>query len=69
MIMARTRDAGDDDQHPKRLLTIPQLAHRWQVHPRTIRRKIEKNQIRVIRIGRAVRIHPDEAELGPDSTV
>jgi excisionase family DNA binding protein len=66
--MARHRDAGDDGQ-PDRLLTVDQLADYWQVHPRTIRRKIKKKQIPVIRIGRAVRIHPTVAKLGPEGTV
>jgi excisionase family DNA binding protein len=66
--MARNRDTGDDS-HPDQLLTVDQLANLWQVHPRTIRRKIKKKQIPVIRIGRAVRIHPTVVELGPESTV
>jgi excisionase family DNA binding protein len=61
--MGRDRDRRD------RLLTVNQLADFWQVSPRTIRRKIQKKQIPVIRIGRAVRIHPETAELGPDGTV
>jgi excisionase family DNA binding protein len=53
--MARKRDDKDDGQ---RLLTVDQLADLWQVSPRTIRRMIKNGQIPVIRIGRAVRIHP-----------
>ena len=53
--MARKRDDSDDG---RRLLTVDQLADRWQVSPRTIRRMIKNGQIPVIRIGRAVRIHP-----------
>ena len=53
--MARKRDDRDDGQ---RLLTVDQLADLWQVSPRTIRRMIKNGQIPVIRIGRAVRIHP-----------
>jgi excisionase family DNA binding protein len=64
--MARNRDTSNDDQ---RLLTVNQLADRWNVHPRTIRRKIKKKRIQVIRIGRSVRIHPSVAELGQDDTV
>jgi excisionase family DNA binding protein len=67
--MARKDKSGTDRQHPERLLTVVQVADRWQVHPRTIRRKIEKKQIPVIRIGRTIRIHPKTAELGPNGTV
>ena len=56
--MARKRDDSDDRQ---RLLTVDQLADRWQVSPRTIRRMIKNGQIPVIRIGRSVRIHPRAA--------
>jgi excisionase family DNA binding protein len=64
--MSRNRSTGDDGQ---RLLKVNQLADRWQVHPRTVRRKIKKKQIPVIRIGRTVRIHPSVADLGPDATI
>jgi excisionase family DNA binding protein len=37
-------------------LTVAQLAEMWQVSQRTIRRRIKEGQIRVVRIGRAVRI-------------
>jgi excisionase family DNA binding protein len=56
--MARKRDDSDDG---RRLLTVDQLADRWQVSPRTIRRMIKNGQIPVIRIGRSVRIHPRAA--------
>lgn len=52
-----------------RLLTVDQLADRWNVHPRTIRRKIKDEKIKIVRIGRSVRIHPSVAELGPDDTI
>jgi hypothetical protein len=41
----------------------------WQISSRTVRRRIAKKLIRVIRIGRAVRIHPKTAELGPGDTI
>jgi excisionase family DNA binding protein len=53
----------------ERLLTVDQLADIWQVSPRTIRRMIKKNKIRVRRIGRAIRIPPDEAERDPDNAL
>jgi excisionase family DNA binding protein len=64
--MYRNRGAGDDGQ---RLLTVDEVAERWRVHPRTIRRMIKDKKIKVIHIGRAVRIHPSVADLGPDETV
>ena len=53
----------------QQLLTVKELADRWNVHPRTIRRKIEAKKIKPIRIGRSVRIHPSVADLGPDDTI
>jgi excisionase family DNA binding protein len=38
------------------LLTVQQVAGDWQVSQRTIRRMIADGRLRVIRIGRAVRI-------------
>jgi excisionase family DNA binding protein len=66
--MSRKRD-GDDGQQPHWLLTVPQLAARWGVHQRTIRRMIKGKKIKVIRLGRNVRIHPSVADLGPDATL
>ena len=66
--MTRRSDAGDDGEQPKPLLTVDQLAERWNVHPRTIRRMIKKQKIPVIRIEGCVRIHPSVAELGPGDT-
>jgi excisionase family DNA binding protein len=65
--MARKR--ADGEKQPDRLLTVDQLADRWQVHPRTIRRKIKSKKIKVIRIGRAIRIDPKVADLGPDGAI
>ncbi len=41
------------------LLTVRQVAARLQVSPRTVRRLIGDERLRAIRIGRAVRVHPD----------
>ena len=57
--MARKRDDRDDG---RRLLTVDQLADLWQVSPRTIRLMIKNGKIPMIRIGRAVRIHPRDTE-------
>ena len=61
--MARNDDNGEDGQ---RLLTVDQLANRWQVSPRTIRRMIKDKRIKVKRIGRAIRIDPKIADRWPD---
>ena len=63
--MPKPTDAAPDQP----LLTVNQTAARWNVDPRTIRRKIKDKKIKVIRIGRSVRIHPSVAELGPDDTI
>jgi excisionase family DNA binding protein len=41
---------------PQQLLTVGELAKRWKVSTRTIRRQIASGEITVVRIGRAVRI-------------
>jgi excisionase family DNA binding protein len=42
--------------------TIRELAARWRVDPRTVRRKIKLGELRAVRIGRQLRVSPDEAE-------
>jgi excisionase family DNA binding protein len=56
--------SDDPADHAQRMMTVDQLADVWQVSPRMIRRTISKNQIPVIRLGRAVRISPAVAKLG-----
>jgi excisionase family DNA binding protein len=51
-------DDGSDGGRPDRLLTVPELAARWGVHQRTIRRMIKGKKIKVIRLGRSIRVHP-----------
>lgn len=63
--MPKPTDAQPDQQ----LLTVKELAARWNVHPRTIRRKIEAKKLKPIRIGRSVRFHPSVAELGPGDAI
>ena len=57
----------DDDD--KRLLTVDQLAERWQMSSRTIRRMIRTEEVEVLRIGRAIRIHPDVVNRGPKKLI
>jgi excisionase family DNA binding protein len=47
---------------PRSFLTIRQLAARWHVSPRTIRRKINTGELRAVRIGRQLRVPVREAE-------
>jgi excisionase family DNA binding protein len=48
---------GNGNVPPRtRLLTVAQLAERWQLSERSIRRRIKDGEIEVVRIGRAVRI-------------
>ena len=41
------------------LLTVGQVAERLQVSPRTVWRLIHDGRLPAVRIGRAVRLHPD----------
>jgi excisionase family DNA binding protein len=43
----------------ERLLIVTQVAERLQVSPRTVWRLIEDGRLKVVRIGRSVRVHPD----------
>ena len=48
--------------HPKDLLTVQEVADRIGVHKRTIEREIERKKLKVVRIGRSVRIRPEDLE-------
>jgi excisionase family DNA binding protein len=54
-INSRSRRSGDAAPHQK-LLTVAQLAERWQVSERTVRRMIADGRIKAVRVGRSVRI-------------
>jgi excisionase family DNA binding protein len=43
-------------QPAEELLTVSQVAENWQVSPRTVRRMIADGRLKVVRLGRAVRI-------------
>ena len=58
-----------DEERFERFMTVDQLADVWQVSPRSIRRMIADKRIRVMRIGRNVRIHPKVAKLDPEDKV
>ena len=46
------------DALPSRLLKVKQVAEVLQLSPRTVRRMIADGRLPVIRVGRAVRVHP-----------
>jgi excisionase family DNA binding protein len=52
----RGGNLGDEVARLERLLTVNQLAELWQVSPRTVRRMIADGRLRIVRLGRAVRI-------------
>ncbi|MEO8656239.1 MAG: helix-turn-helix domain-containing protein [Ramlibacter sp.] len=41
-----------------RLMTVAEVASQLQVSTRTVRRLIAADELKVVRIGRAIRIHP-----------
>lgn len=43
-----------------RLLTLPDVAERWKVSVKSVRRHITANRLGVIRIGKALRISEEE---------
>ena len=47
---------------PDQLLTVVQAAKHLNVSVKTIRRKITAGEIAIVRIGRAVRVHPKELQ-------
>ena len=47
-----------DTPLPVRLLTVDDVAEVLQVSPRSVRRMVADGRLPVIRLGRAVRVHP-----------
>ena len=43
---------------PARLMTVAEVAHHLQVSIRTVRRQIASQELKVVRIGKAVRVRP-----------
>lgn len=41
-------------------LTIPDVARTWQTSPDTVRRAISRGELRAIRVGRLIRIRPED---------
>lgn len=40
------------------LLTMPQIAERWQVSIETVKRRIRSGQLTALKLGRCVRVSP-----------
>jgi excisionase family DNA binding protein len=51
-----SRRANEEPRAAAGLLTIHQVAENWRVSERTIRRMIADGRLRVVRVGRSVRI-------------
>jgi excisionase family DNA binding protein len=56
---------GGDPLVGEGLLTVQQVAENWQVSQRMIRRMIADGRLRVVRLGRAVRIPAKTASAEP----
>jgi excisionase family DNA binding protein len=54
---------------PDRLLTIREVARRWQVSDRTVRRRIAEGTLRPTRIGGLVRFRLADIEEAEDAEV
>ena len=62
-LSGRLRRAPTDPSRMERShWTIATLAARWEVSTRTVRRLIERGELRAIRIGGQLRISPDAVE-------
>jgi len=48
-----------ETRFPSRLLTVSEVAGQLRLHPMTIRRMLNRGQIRAFRLGRAIRIDPE----------
>ena len=49
-----------DNAHQRAFFTVEQLAGRWQVSSRTVRRMLERYELRAIYVGKQLRIASDE---------
>jgi len=58
----RRRRASADRPRERPYWTIEALAARWAISARTVRRLIERGQLRAIRIGGQLRISPEAVE-------
>jgi excisionase family DNA binding protein len=45
-----------------RLLTVPEVAERLRVHPITVRRHIKAGRLKAVRVGRNIRVRPEDLE-------
>jgi excisionase family DNA binding protein len=54
--MPRARSIDKDD----RLFTVNDVAERWQVHHRTVRREVERRRLNPTRVGGLIRFSEEE---------
>jgi excisionase family DNA binding protein len=47
---------------PEPLLTLNDLAERWQVSLKSVRRIVKRGELKVHRIGRQIRVLPEDAD-------
>lgn len=47
---------------PNRLMTVQEVAAALHVNVKTVRRRIDTGLLQVIRMGRVIRIHPNEVK-------
>jgi excisionase family DNA binding protein len=61
------RRRNKNPQAAEELLTVRQVAENWQVSERTVRRMIADGRLRIVRVGRAVRIPPEASATLADA--
>lgn len=66
-IWVYTRGMDEREPHRPEFFTVAQLAVRWQVNPRTVRRWIDEGKLAAVRVGDLVRV-PAEAVLAFESS-
>lgn len=62
MVIPVSRATSDKLLLSKCFMTIKDVAERAQLSERTVHRLIAKKQLKSVRIGRTIRIHPDDFE-------
>jgi len=63
--LPKRSDLREKSALPPRYLTVADYADIFNVSQRTVRRRIAEGSIKIVRIGRSVRISPDEIDRQP----
>jgi excisionase family DNA binding protein len=53
-----TNNQNRHNEHMSALLTMSQIAERWQVSIETVKRRIRSGQLPALKLGRSVRVSP-----------